>query len=482
MTAVEIRAKLGHPVVDTDGHLIEYTPIFHDHLKVVGGSKMVERFVSRWNENPQAKWYKLSPEERRDYRLTRLPWWAIPSTNTHDRATAMLPNLLKERMDELGMDFSIVYPSLGFYLFDEPDDELRQACCRAQNNMVADLFSGVQDRLTPAATVPAYTPEEAIAELEHAVNDLNLKAVMMASLVHRPIPKAAGKPSEGEQAFWIDNLALDSEYDYDPVWAKFVELGVAPTAHSFMQGYSWRRSPSTYMYNQTGHFADAGEAFSKALFFGGVTKRFPDLNFAVLEGGVGWAITLFADLIEVWHKRGAPGIANLDPSAFKIEEFRDLFQRYGGDQFTRVLGNEEQIGYSFLRSDGTVQEADKPLLDEFAAAGIETEQDIIDRFVGPIWFGCEADDVMAQMALSGRGVPKGTKLKAAFSSDVGHWDVPVMSHVLEEAYEMVENGLASEADFRDFTFTNPVTLHAGMNPQFFKGTVVEDAVDKLLAE
>ena len=47
---------------------------------------------------------------------------------------------------------------------------------------------------------------------------------------------------------------------------------------------------------------------------------------------------------------------------------------------------------------------------------------------------------------------------------------------------MVEDGLATEADFRDFTFTNPVTLHAGMNPDFFKGTVVEDEVNKLLIE
>ena len=482
MSSAEIRAKLDHPVVDADGHMLEFTPIFLDHLRVVGGPEMVERFVSRSNENPEAMWYALPPEGRRDYRLARPPWWAVAARNTQDRATSMLPHLLKERLDEFGFDFFIAYPTLGFFLIDEPDDELRQACCRAQNNMVADLFSGVKDRITPAATIPAYTPEEAIAELEHVVNDLNLKAVMLANLVHRPIPTAAGKPWEGEQAFWIDNLALDSEYDYDPVWAKCVELGVAPTAHSFMQGHGWRRSPSTYMYNQTGHFADAGEAFSKALFFGGVTKRFPDLRFGILEGGVGWAITLFSTLLEVWHNRGARGIADLDPSSLNFEKLRDLFQRYGGDRFARRLGEDERIGNSILRCDGVVREADKQLLDEFAAAGIETEQDIIDRFVRPIWFGCEADDVMTPMALTGRGVPKGTKVKATFGSDMGHWDVQVMNHVLEEAYEMVEDGFASEADFRDFTFTNPVTLHAGMNPQFFKGTVVEDAVDKLLAE
>ena len=31
-----------------------------------------------------------------------------------------------------------------------------------------------------------------------------------------------------------------------------------------------------------------GEAVCKALFMGGVTRRFPALKFAFLEGGVGW--------------------------------------------------------------------------------------------------------------------------------------------------------------------------------------------------
>ena len=54
--------------------------------------------------------------------------------------------------------------------------------------------------------------------------------------------------------------------------------------------------------------------------------------------------------------------------------------------------------------------------------------------------------------------------------------------MLNEAYELVDDGLMSEDDFRDFTFTNNVTLHAGMNPDFFKGTVVEDAAAAVMAE
>jgi hypothetical protein len=34
---------------------------------------------------------------------------------------------------------------------------------------------------------------------------------------------------------------------------------------------------------------------------------------------------------------------------------------------------------------------------------------------------------------------------------------------------------------RDFVFVNPVRLWTDMNPEFFKGTVVESQVQKLLA-
>ena len=52
--------------------------------------------------------------------------------------------------------------------------------------------------------------------------------------------------------------------------------------------------------------------------------------------------------------------------------------------------------------------------------------------------------------------------------------------VLEEAYELVEKELLDEDDFRDFVFTHAATLHGGMNPDFFKGTVVESEVARLL--
>ena len=56
-----------------------------------------------------------------------------------------------------------------------------------------------------------------------------------------------------------------------------------------------------------------------------------------------------------------------------------------------------------------------------------------------------------------------------------------MTEVLEEAHELVEHGLITGEDFREFVFTNAARLHTALNPDFFKGTVVEDAVAKELA-
>ena len=78
--------------------------------------------------------------------------------------------------------------------------------------------------------------------------------------------------------------------------------------------------------------------------------------------------------------------------------------------------------------------------------------------------------------------PFGTAIRAMFGSDVGHWDVIDVGDVVVEAQELVDDGLITAQDFKEFMFWNPVELHAGVNPDFFKGTRVEAAVDTFLRE
>ena len=76
----------------------------------------------------------------------------------------------------------------------------------------------------------------------------------------------------------------------------------------------------------------------------------------------------------------------------------------------------------------------------------------------------------------------GARLRPIFGSDISHWDVPDMTEPVEEAYELVEDGVIGEREFRELTFLNPARLHAGMSPGFFAGTVCEQAVAAALDE
>jgi len=56
-----------------------------------------------------------------------------------------------------------------------------------------------------------------------------------------------------------------------------------------------------------------------------------------------------------------------------------------------------------------------------------------------------------------------------------------MAKVVPEAYELVEHGLITDDDFRDFTFANAVRFWGEVNPDFFNGTVIERAAADVLA-
>lgn len=475
--SAEIRERVGHPIIDSDGHVVEFEPALLDYIRDVGGSWILERYKTAFDTAFHFRWNHMTPAERREFRVPRPVWWPYPTKNTYDRATAAMPKLLYQRLDEMGLDFTVLNPSQGLFASHIEDGDLRRAVCRAFNNYHADIFREFADRITPAACVPMHNPAEAIEELEH-VAKLGLKVVMMVGFVRRPIPGLAKQaPELARHMTWMDNLCLDSEYDYDPVWAKCVEIGIAPTFHSFGLNWGMRTSISNFVYNQIGHFAAAAEGICKALFLGGVTRRFPKLKFAFKEGGVAWGATLYCALYERWHKRSLAMMENCDPANLDAKLFRELCAKYGGE-FTRgrLDGN---LVPSELEGAGGGEPHER---DEWIHCGITRAQDIRDRFVPNFFFGCEGDDRMTSLAFDSRRNPLGARLNAIYGSDLGHYDLVDFKLAAAEAHENVEDGLMNEADFRDFVFMNPVKLHAGMNPNFFKGTVLEHEAEKALAE
>ncbi|MEX2455070.1 MAG: amidohydrolase family protein [Rhodospirillaceae bacterium] len=467
VSGADIRARLKHPVVDADGHMIEATFAILDFVRQVGGPVMAKKYED------------LLLHESRT-RGRRAVWVGNSGPASIDRATAMLPRLYRERLDEAGIDFGIVYGTHALTVLRTGDDEMRPVIYRAMNMMYADMFKGLSDRLTPVALIPMHSPEEALAELEFVVRELGLKAIVMNAMVQRPAPEVVREaPHLARYTLAPESPAIDQGDRYDPVWAKCVELGVAPTCHNSFRGRgSTHGSPTNYVFNSLGSFGQGSEYFCRALLFGGVPKRFPTLKFAFLEGGASWASQLYNNLFEYWEKRNLDALSrNLDPAKLDVDLLVEKFAKYGNAYLTPERIREDPHQPTSSQLFVAPEE-----VDDFTPAGIEGPEDIRGIFARNFYFGCEADDSLNALAFDTRLNHHGLKLNAILGSDIGHWDVPDMTKVMVEAYEMVEDGFITEDDFHNFTFGNIVSMHAGMNADFFKGTVVEKEVDAFLAD
>jgi len=491
-----IRAGLDHPVIDTDIHTNDYSPALEDYVSKHGGSHLVDELrkasverLERGNVGNGKNWYEQTDEERKYFRSLRAPWWARVTKNTLDVATYHLPDLLAERQAEQGSDFSVLFPNNVLAPLAVKDRDSRTALQRAVNHYHADLYRKHSDRLTPVAGIALNNPADAIAELEYAVNTLGFKAINIAGSVRRPIRALADKypsaqhPELQKYISYQDFYGIDSEHDYDPFWAKVVELGVPLLTHYGSQGWVGRSSISNYMFNHIGHFADGSEAFAKALFFGGVTRRFPKLRVGLLEGGADWGARVYIHLVDRFEKRGRKGLQNYDPAATDRALYTRLFAQYGAEltQGRSIEGEHlirDTLGAHY--TNGTRQPSASER-DDFAAAGIESVEDIKARWVDSFFFGSESDDRTVAHAFNDKANPLGVKVNAIYSSDVGHWDVPDLTEVLAESWALVEQGVITESDFKAWTFGNPYKLYTEANPNFFKGTAVEAKVKKAKA-
>ena len=245
------------------------------------------------------------------------------------------------------------------------------------------------------------------------------------------------------------------------------------TSHGSAFGFGFRQSTTRYVYNNAGSFGEAGDAFAKAVILGGVARRFPQLKFAFLEGGAARGLTLLCDLLGHWEKRGSTNIARLNPQRLNKEELAMLFRKYAPP--SRFEDRLVEAAATF-----TSHHPDE--IDDYRDAQIEEPEQLAAIFATQFFFGCEADDRTNPWAFAENVNPFRVRLNAMLASDVGHWDVTDVREVLGEAYELVEDGLVVESDFRDFACDNAIRLHGSMNSAFFEGTAVEDYARSVLSK
>lgn len=191
---VAIRDRIDHPIVDGDGHLLEVMPLVFDYVRDLAGEDVMRR-LQAFNRARFTSSEGYVPVH---------VFHGLPAENTLDRMTVSLPDLLYARLDEIGIDLALLYPSFGLSVLGYHEAEIRQAAARALNTYFAEQYAHVRDRLEPVAVIPTFTPEEAVAELRHAVGELGLKAVVLNGVVPR-----AARP-DGSERPWVDTLGHGS--------------------------------------------------------------------------------------------------------------------------------------------------------------------------------------------------------------------------------------------------------------------------------
>jgi predicted TIM-barrel fold metal-dependent hydrolase len=127
----------------------------------------------------------------------------------------------KERlkiMDEAGVDYSVLYPtvagSAGQNFARLKDPALELACVQAYNDWLIDEWARASERFIPQCIVPIWPPKAAVAEIERAVAKGHRGVIFPAVPMDlRDVPHVAGP-------------------EYDPIWAACEQLNVPLCLHA----------------------------------------------------------------------------------------------------------------------------------------------------------------------------------------------------------------------------------------------------------
>jgi len=178
-----------------------------------------------------------------------------------------------------GMNFPTFAGFAGSHLAKMPDQELTAAAMAAYNDWgideVTDRHPG---RFIPLAILPVLDIDRAVAE------------------VHRVAAKGCKAISLPEAPYGIGLPSFASGY-FDPIFRAILDTGMTPCMH-IGGAFGLLKRPPEAIADDIIILAPQVMAVTVTdLILGGLLQRFPDLKFALSEGGIGW-ISFFLDRLD----------------------------------------------------------------------------------------------------------------------------------------------------------------------------------------
>jgi predicted TIM-barrel fold metal-dependent hydrolase len=336
------------PVFDADNHMYETRDAFTRHLpkryrnavkyvEVDGRTKiMIRGLVSDYIPNPsfdvvarpgaQEEYFRNGNPEGKSYReLIGEPMRSIPAFRE--------PAPRLELMDELGVDRTLMFPTLASLLEERmrDDPELTHATIHSLNEWMYEEWSfNYEDRIfaTPVITLPII--EKAIEELEWVL-ERGAKTVLI-----RPAPVPGYR---GSRSFAFE--------EFDPFWRRVVEADILVSMHASDSGYARYQSDWTGPAEMLPFRMDAFrmmtsgkraiEDTAAAMTCHGLLTRFPDLRIAFVENGADWVVPFLEHLAHSYNQM--PQMFPEDPvEAFKRNVYVSAFHEDDLSEFIDAMG------------------------------------------------------------------------------------------------------------------------------------------------
>jgi predicted TIM-barrel fold metal-dependent hydrolase len=219
-------------------------------------------------------------------------------------------------MDADGIWAQILYPSVtlkGAKIYSD-DRELQTLCVRAYNEWLLEFCSGSGGRLIGQAILPTTGIDDAIAELEFAIERGHRGAVISS------MPSGGLEPRAEDDRFWA--RAEEAGFPIAIHIGSFVRPGIA------RKEMSW----SSLAFVGTAALTKAGGQTLPVvcdILFSGIFQRFPRLKIVLVESNIGWIPTLLEQSDDMFMRyRWYTGAVNEQkemPSAIFFRNFWATF-------------------------------------------------------------------------------------------------------------------------------------------------------------
>jgi predicted TIM-barrel fold metal-dependent hydrolase len=245
-------------------------------------------------------------------------------------------------MDDQGIWAEVLYPNVGGFgsgqFMKIEDVGLRNECVRAYNDFLIDWTSAAPDRFVNVCAVPFWDVKTCVDEVTRA-HSIGHRAVLFT-----------GKPD-----VWWGQPHIADPY-WTPLWDVATELGLSISLHAGGgdPALGWRKSGYRGLPPRTRFTATSiGEFFGSAqtitdLIFGGVLERHPALEFAVVEGGIGWVPFLLElmdyQFVENRVEEVSPELRMLPSEYFRRQVYSCFwFERLGPARLLDAIGADHVL-------------------------------------------------------------------------------------------------------------------------------------------